>query len=92
MKLPFKVHFEMQPTIVKNKENTMSTTYATDDGCYTKILDPDEVIKQSKSTLKEAMLDHPAYLALAGLGIFAIGYQLGRNQGVNSLLRFAMSN
>lgn len=81
MKLPFKVHFEMQPTIVKNKENTMSTTYATD-----------EVIKQSKSTLKEAMLDHPAYLALAGLGIFAIGYQLGRNRGVNSLLRFAMSN
>lgn len=24
MKLPFKVHFEMQPTIVKNKEKIMS--------------------------------------------------------------------
>ena len=71
MKLPFKVHFEMQPTIVKNKE---------------------EVIDQSKYTLKDVVLDHPAYLALAGLGIFAIGYQLGRNQGVNSLLKFAMSN
>lgn len=86
MKLPFKVHFEMQPTIMKNKEKIMS------DNDTTKVLDANEVIKQSKSTLKETMLDHPAYLALAGLGIFAIGYQLGRNQGVNSLLRFAMSN
>lgn len=85
MKLPFKVHFEMQPTIVKNKEKIMS-----DDA--TQILDANEVIDQSKSTLKDVVLDHPAYLALAGLGIFAIGYQLGRNQGVNSLLKFAMSN
>lgn len=80
MKLPFKVHFEMQPTIVKNKEKIMSDN------------DTNEVIDQSKSTLKDVVLDHPAYLALAGLGIFAIGYQLGRNQGVNSLLKFAMSN
>lgn len=86
MKLPFKVHFEMQPTIVKNKEKIMS------DNDATQILDANEVIDQSKSTLKDIVLDHPAYLALAGLGIFAIGYQLGRNQGVNSLLRFAMSN
>ena len=86
MKLPFKVHFEMQPTIVKNKENIMS------DNDTTQILDANEVINQSKSTLKDVVLDHPAYLALAGLGIFAIGYQLGRNQGVNSLLKFAMSN
>lgn len=86
MKLPFKVHFEMQPTIVKNKEKIMS------DNDTTQILDANEVIDQSKSTLKDVVLDHPAYLALAGLGIFAIGYQLGRNQGVNSLLRFAMSN
>lgn len=86
MKLPFKVHFEMQPTIVKNKEKIMSDTDAT------QILDANEVIDQSKSTLKDVVLDHPAYLALAGLGIFAIGYQLGRNQGVNSLLKFAMSN
>ena len=86
MKLPFKVHFEMQPTIVKNKENIMS------DNGTTQILDANEVIDQSKSTLKDVVLDHPAYLALAGLGIFAIGYQLGRNQGVNSLLKFAMSN
>lgn len=86
MKLPFKVHFEMQPTIVKNKENIMS------DNDATQILDANEVIDQSKSTLKDVVLDHPAYLALAGLGIFAIGYQLGRNQGVNSLLKFAMSN
>lgn len=86
MKLPFKVHFEMQPTIVKNKENIMS------DNDTTQVLDANEVIDQSKSTLKDVVLDHPAYLALAGLGIFAIGYQLGRNQGVNSLLRFAMSN
>lgn len=86
MKLPFKVHFEMQPTIVKNKENIMS------DNDTTQILDANEVIDQSKSTLKDVVLDHPAYLALAGLGIFAIGYQLGRNQGVNSLLKFAMSN
>lgn len=86
MKLPFKVHFEMQPTIVKNKEKIMS------DNDATQILDANEVIDQSKSTLKDVMLDHPAYLALAGLGIFAIGYQLGRNQGVNSLLKFAMSN
>lgn len=86
MKLPFKVHFEMQPTIVKNKEKIMS------DNETTKILDANEVIDQSKSTLKDVVLDHPAYLALAGLGIFAIGYQLGRNQGVNSLLKFAMSN
>lgn len=86
MKLPFKVHFEMQPTIVKNKEKTMS------DNDTTQVLDADEVINQSKATLKETMLDHPAYLALAGLGIFAIGYQLGRNQGMNSLLKFAMSN
>ncbi len=86
MKLPFKVHFEMQPTIVKNKEKTMSDKDAT------QILDANEVIDQSKSTLKDVVLDHPAYLALAGLGIFAIGYQLGRNQGVNSLLKFAMSN
>lgn len=86
MKLPFKVHFEMQPTIVKNKENIMS------DNDATQILDANEVINQSKSTLKDVVLDHPAYLALAGLGIFAIGYQLGRNQGVNSLLKFAMSN
>lgn len=86
MKLPFKVHFEMQPTIVKNKEKIMS------DNDATQILDANEVIDQSKSTLKDVVLDHPAYLALAGLGIFAIGYQLGRNQGVNSLLRFAMSN
>lgn len=85
MKLPFKVHFEMQPTIVKNKEKIMS-----DDA--TQILDANEVIDQSKSTLKDVVLDHPAYLTLAGLGIFAIGYQLGRNQGVNSLLKFAMSN
>lgn len=86
MKLPFKVHFEMQPTIVKNKEKIMSDNNAT------QILDANEVIDQSKSTLKDVVLDHPAYLALAGLGIFAIGYQLGRNQGVNSLLKFAMSN
>jgi uncharacterized protein (DUF4213/DUF364 family) len=86
MKLPFKVHFEMQPTIVKNKEKIMS------DNDATQILDANEVIDQSKSTLKDVVLDHPAYLALAGLGIFAIGYQLGRNQGVNSLLKFAMSN
>lgn len=86
MKLPFKVHFEMQPTIVKNKEKFMS------DNDATQILDANEVIDQSKSTLKDVVLDHPAYLALAGLGIFAIGYQLGRNQGVNSLLKFAMSN
>lgn len=86
MKLPFKVHFEMQPTIVKNKEKIMS------DNDVTQILDANEVIDQSKSTLKDVVLDHPAYLALAGLGIFAIGYQLGRNQGVNSLLKFAMSN
>lgn len=86
MKLPFKVHFEMQPTIVKNKEKIMS------DNETTQILDANEVINQSKSTLKDVVLDHPAYLALAGLGIFAIGYQLGRNQGVNSLLKFAMSN
>ena len=86
MKLPFKVHFEMQPTIVKNKEKIMS------DNDATQILDVNEVIDQSKSTLKDVVLDHPAYLALAGLGIFAIGYQLGRNQGVNSLLKFAMSN
>lgn len=86
MKLPFKVHFEMQPTIVKNKEKIMS------DNDTTQVLDANEVIDQSKSTLKDVVLDHPAYLALAGLGIFAIGYQLGRNQGVNSLLRFAMSN
>jgi hypothetical protein len=86
MKLPFKVHFEMQPTIVKNKENIMSNNDAT------QVLDANEVIDQSKSTLKDVVLDHPAYLALAGLGIFAIGYQLGRNQGVNSLLKFAMSN
>lgn len=86
MKLPFKVHFEMQPTIVKNKEKIMSNNDAT------QILDANEVIDQSKSTLKDVVLDHPAYLALAGLGIFAIGYQLGRNQGVNSLLKFAMSN
>lgn len=86
MKLPFKVHFEMQPTIIKNKEKTMS------DNDATQVLNADEVINQSKSTLKETMLDHPAYLALAGLGIFAIGYQLGRNQGMNSLLKFAMSN
>lgn len=86
MKLPFKVHFEMQPTIVKNKEKIMS------DNDATQILDAKEVIDQSKSTLKDVVLDHPAYLALAGLGIFAIGYQLGRNQGVNSLLKFAMSN
>lgn len=86
MKLPFKVHFEMQPTIVKNKEKIMS------DNDAAQILDANEVIDQSKSTLKDVVLDHPAYLALAGLGIFAIGYQLGRNQGVNSLLKFAMSN
>jgi hypothetical protein len=86
MKLPFKVHFEMQPTIVKNKEKIMA------DNDTTQILDANEVIDQSKSTLKDVVLDHPAYLALAGLGIFAIGYQLGRNQGVNSLLKFAMSN
>ena len=86
MKLPFKVHFEMQPTIVKNKEKIMS------DNDTTQILDANEAIDQSKSTLKDVVLDHPAYLALAGLGIFAIGYQLGRNQGVNSLLKFAMSN
>lgn len=86
MKLPFKVHFEMQPTIIKNKENIMSNNDAT------QILDANEVINQSKSTLKDVVLDHPAYLALAGLGIFAIGYQLGRNQGVNSLLKFAMTN
>lgn len=86
MKLPFKVHFEMQPTIVKNKEKTMS------DNDATQVLDADEVINQSRSTLKDVVIDHPAYLALVGLGIFAIGYQLGRNQGVNSLLRFAMSN
>lgn len=86
MKLPFKVHFEMQPTIVKNKEKIMS------DNDTAQILDTNEVINQSKSTLKDVVLDHPAYLALAGLGIFAIGYQLGRNQGVNSLLKFAMSN
>lgn len=86
MKLPFKVHFEMQPTIVKNKEKIMS------DNDATQILDANEVIDQSKSTLKDVVLDHPAYLALAGLGIFAIGYQLGRNQGVNSLLKFAISN
>ena len=86
MKLPFKVHFEMQPAIVKNKEKIMS------DNDATQILDANEVIDQSKSTLKDVVLDHPAYLALAGLGIFAIGYQLGRNQGVNSLLKFAMSN
>ena len=86
MKLPFKVHFEMQPTIVKNKEKIMS------DNDTTQILNANEVIDQSKSTLKDVVLDHPAYLALAGLGIFAIGYQLGRNQGVNSLLKFAMSN
>lgn len=86
MKLPFKVHFEMQPTIVKNKEKIMS------DNDTTQILDANEVIDQSKSTLKDVVLDHPAYLALAGLGVFAIGYQLGRNQGVNSLLKFAMSN
>lgn len=86
MKLPFKVHFEIQPTIVKNKEKIMS------DNDTTQILDANEVIDQSKSTLKDVVLDHPAYLALAGLGIFAIGYQLGRNQGVNSLLKFAMSN
>lgn len=86
MKLPFKVHFEMQPTIVKNKEKIMS------DNDTAQVLDANEVIDQSKSTLKDVMLDHPAYLALAGLGIFAIGYQLGRNQGVNSLLKFAMSN
>lgn len=86
MKLPFKVHFEMQPTIVKNKEKIMS------DNDTTQVLDANEIIDQSKSTLKDVVLDHPAYLALAGLGIFAIGYQLGRNQGVNSLLKFAMSN
>lgn len=86
MKLPFKVHFEMQPTIVKNKEKIMS------DNDTTQVLDANEVIDQSKSTLKDVVLDHPAYLVLAGLGIFAIGYQLGRNQGVNSLLKFAMSN
>lgn len=86
MKLPFKVHFEMQPTIVKNKEKIMSNNDTT------QVLDANEVINQSKSTLKDVVLDHPAYLALAGLGIFAIGYQLGRNQGVNSLLKFAMSN
>ena len=86
MKLPFKVHFEMQPTIVKNKEKIMS------DNDTTQVLDANEVIDQSKSTLKDVVLDHPACLALAGLGIFAIGYQLGRNQGVNSLLKFAMSN
>lgn len=86
MKLPFKIHFEMQPTIVKNKEKIMS------DNDTTQVLDANEVIDQSKSTLKDVVLDHPAYLALAGLGIFAIGYQLGRNQGVNSLLKFAMSN
>lgn len=86
MKLPFKVHFEMQPTIVKNKEKSMS------DNDTTQVLDANEVIDQSKSTLKDVVLDHPAYLALAGLGIFAIGYQLGRNQGVNSLLKFAISN
>ena len=86
MKLPFKVHFEMQPTIVKNKEKIMS------DNDTTQVLDANEVIDQSKSTLKDVVLDHPVYLALAGLGIFAIGYQLGRNQGVNSLLKFAMSN
>lgn len=86
MKLPFKVHFEMQPTIVKNEEKIMS------DNDTTQVLDANEVIDQSKSTLKDVVLDHPAYLALAGLGIFAIGYQLGRNQGVNSLLKFAMSN
>ena len=86
MKLPFKVHFEMQPTIVKNKEKIMS------DNDTSQVLDANEVIDQSKSTLKDVVLDHPAYLALAGLGIFAIGYQLGRNQGVNSLLKFAMSN
>lgn len=86
MKLPFKVHFEMQPTIVKNKEKVMS------DNDTTQVLDANKVIDQSKSTLKDVVLDHPAYLALAGLGIFAIGYQLGRNQGVNSLLKFAMSN
>lgn len=86
MKLPFKIHFEMQPTIVKNKEKIMS------DNDAAQILDANEVIDQSKSTLKDVVLDHPAYLALAGLGIFAIGYQLGRNQGVNSLLKFAMSN
>lgn len=86
MKLPFKVHFEMQPTIVKNKEKIMS------DNDTTQVFDANEVIDQSKSTLKDVVLDHPAYLALAGLGIFAIGYQLGRNQGVNSLLKFAMNN
>lgn len=86
MKLPFKVHFEMQPTIVKNKEKIMS------DNDTTQVLNANEVIDQSKSTLKDVVLDHPAYLALAGLGIFAIGYQLGRNQGVNSLLKFAISN
>jgi hypothetical protein len=86
MKLPFKVHFEMQPTIVKNKEKIMS------DNDTTQVLDANEVIDQSKSTLKDVVLDHPAYLALAGLGIFAIGYQIGRNQGVNSLLKFAMTN
>lgn len=86
MKLPFKIHFEMQPTIVKNKEKIMSNNDTT------QVLDANEVIDQSKSTLKDVMLDHPEYLALAGLGIFAIGYQLGRNQGVNSLLKFAMSN
>lgn len=86
MKLPFKVHFEMQPTIVKSKEKIMS------DNDTTQVLDANEVIDQSKSTLKDVVLDHPAYLTLAGLGIFAIGYQLGRNQGVNSLLKFAMTN
>lgn len=86
MKLPFKVHFEMQPTIVKNKEKIMS------DNDTAQVLDANEVIDQSKSTLKDVVIDHPAYLALAGLSIFAIGYQLGRNQGVNSLLKFAISN
>lgn len=58
----------------------------------TQVLDAQDVINQSKSTLKDVVIDHPAYLALAGLGIFAIGYQLGRNQGVNALLKFAMTN
>lgn len=58
----------------------------------TQVLDAQDVINQSKTTLKDLVSDHPAYLALAGLGIFAIGYQLGRNQGVNSLLKFAMTN
>lgn len=50
-----------------------------------------KVIDSVKTTTSDFISQHPGYIIGGLAAVFFIGYQMGRNSGMNQLMRFAVS-